>query len=155
MTWCSLYWHELVYEFLREGKEYPNTSCDDALVPPYLPVLRCDHDEEAHVKQSRHPTSVTCAYYCCHYKSMSNIWHLWFLEFDFQKMCNVTLTSFSSCKNRICADSSGGLRALRCETHKFFCSRMIEVSLFCIIVSSVGFPRRQIHLQWQMRRSRK
>jgi hypothetical protein len=59
---------------------------------------RCDHDEEAHVKHPRHPTIITRAYYCCRYKSVSIIWHLWFLEFNFQKICNVRLTSFSRAK---------------------------------------------------------
>jgi hypothetical protein len=37
---------------------YSNTSCEDATIPSPRPVPRCDHGEEAHVKQSRHPTTV-------------------------------------------------------------------------------------------------
>jgi hypothetical protein len=33
---------------------YPNSTMDDAPIPSPLPVLRCEHDVEAHVKQSRH-----------------------------------------------------------------------------------------------------
>jgi hypothetical protein len=36
-----------------DRNEYPNTSCPDALIPPYFPILRCDHHKEAHVKQLR------------------------------------------------------------------------------------------------------
>jgi hypothetical protein len=44
---------------------------EDAPVPPPHPVLRCDHDEEAHVKQSRYPSMIARAYYCCHYTVVS------------------------------------------------------------------------------------
>jgi hypothetical protein len=72
------------FDMSREGKEYPNTSCPDALVPPPFLIPRCDHHEEAHIKQSRHPSTIGRAYYCHPYKSVSNIcmyeycliWHL-------------------------------------------------------------------------------
>jgi hypothetical protein len=67
-----------LYEFWSEGKEYPNTSCEYVHVPPPFPIPRCDHGEETHVKQSRHLTMATRAYYCCCYKSVSIIWYLWF-----------------------------------------------------------------------------
>jgi hypothetical protein len=35
------------------------------------PVLRCEHSEEAHVKQSRYPSMTDRAYYCCRYTVMS------------------------------------------------------------------------------------
>jgi len=57
--------------FCRLGKYYPDVTCDDALVPPPLPIPKCDHDEEAHVKQSRHPSTASRAYYCCPKKSVS------------------------------------------------------------------------------------
>jgi hypothetical protein len=34
----------------------------DALVPPPRPVLRCDHGEEAYVKQSRYLSTAARAY---------------------------------------------------------------------------------------------
>jgi hypothetical protein len=43
-------------------------SYEDAPVHLRCPVPRCDHSEEAHVKQSRHPTTTAHAYYCCPYK---------------------------------------------------------------------------------------
>jgi hypothetical protein len=36
--------------------------------------------------------------------------------------------------------SSSGLMTLRCGTHKFFYFCMIEMRLFHIVTSSVGFP---------------
>jgi hypothetical protein len=47
----------------------------DGPVPPHFPILRCDHDEEAHVKQSRQPSVVAHTFYCCPYKSVSNSSH--------------------------------------------------------------------------------
>jgi hypothetical protein len=44
---------------------------EDAPVPPSRPVLRCGHNEEAHVKQSRYPSTVTHAYYYCRYTVVS------------------------------------------------------------------------------------
>jgi hypothetical protein len=44
---------------------------DDALIPPPLPVPRCEHGLEAHVKQSRHTSTVARAYYCCRYTIVS------------------------------------------------------------------------------------
>jgi hypothetical protein len=61
------------FDMSREGKEYPNTSCPDALVPPPFLIPRCEHHEEPHIKQSRHPSTVGRAYYCHPYKSVSNI----------------------------------------------------------------------------------
>jgi hypothetical protein len=59
----------------------------NALAPPHLPILRCEHRKEAHAKQSRHPSMVAHAYYCCLYKIVSNnISHVWIL-------CNLTLIS--------------------------------------------------------------
>jgi hypothetical protein len=49
-----------------------NTSCPDAPVPPYFPILRYDHHEEAHIKQSRCHSMTARAYYCCPNKSVSN-----------------------------------------------------------------------------------
>jgi hypothetical protein len=53
---------------ILEDSIVDNLSCEDALVHPRRPVPRCDHSEEAHVKQSRHPTTTARAYYCCPYK---------------------------------------------------------------------------------------
>jgi hypothetical protein len=55
-----------------DRNDYAITSCPDAPVPPHLPILRCEHHKEAYVKQSRHPTTVAHAYYCCPDKSVSN-----------------------------------------------------------------------------------
>jgi hypothetical protein len=59
------------------------------------------------------------------------------------------------CRMRIGVVSSHGSMALRCGIHKTFFSRMIEVNLLHTEVSSVGFSRHQIYLQWQMRKRRK
>jgi hypothetical protein len=133
------------YYLWREGKEYPNTSCPNAPVPPHFPIPRCDHDEEAHVKQSRHPSTAARAYYCCPYKSVINSSHLWIL-FD------LTLTSFYSYKSRIGADSFSGSMDPRRLIHKFLFSCMIGVSLVRCALSSIGFLRHRIPLQWQMRK---
>jgi hypothetical protein len=55
-----------------DKNDYADTSCPDALVPPHLPILRCEHRKEAYMKQSRHPSMAARAYYCCPYKSVSN-----------------------------------------------------------------------------------
>jgi hypothetical protein len=55
-----------------DRNKYVNTSCPDAPVPPHFPIQKCDHHKEAHVKQSRHPSTIARAYYCCPYKSVSN-----------------------------------------------------------------------------------
>jgi hypothetical protein len=44
---------------------------EDALVPPPRPIPRCEHDEEVHVKQSRHTLAAARAYYYCHYTIVS------------------------------------------------------------------------------------
>jgi hypothetical protein len=64
---------KFVIDMLYDRNEYANTSCPDAPVPPRFPIPRCDHHEEAHVKQSRHLSMAAHAYYCCTYKSVSNI----------------------------------------------------------------------------------
>jgi hypothetical protein len=55
-----------------DRNDYADTSCPDAPVPPHLSILRCEHHKEAHVKQSRHPTTPARAYYYFPYKSVSN-----------------------------------------------------------------------------------
>jgi hypothetical protein len=40
---------------------------EDASVPPPRPIPRCDHVEEAHMKQSRYLMIAARAYYCCRY----------------------------------------------------------------------------------------
>jgi hypothetical protein len=62
-TKCHMIW------FLRLW--YPNSTMDDTLIPPPLSVLRCEHGLEAHVKQSRHPSTTARAYYCCRYMVVS------------------------------------------------------------------------------------
>jgi hypothetical protein len=61
----SCCWHVVWYEFWRLGKTYPNTTMEEAPVPPPRSVPRCDHGEEAHVKQSRYLSMAFRAYYCC------------------------------------------------------------------------------------------
>jgi hypothetical protein len=41
-----------------DRNEYANTSSPDTPVPPHFPIPRCDHHEEAHIKKSRHPSSI-------------------------------------------------------------------------------------------------
>jgi hypothetical protein len=55
-----------------DRNDYTDTSCLDAMVPPHLSILRCEHRKEAYVKQSRHPSTAAGAYYYCPYKSVSN-----------------------------------------------------------------------------------
>jgi hypothetical protein len=121
------------YDYLwRAGKEYPNSSCHDALVPPHFPISRCDHNEEAHVKQSRHPSTVARAYYYCPYKSVSNSSHVLIL-FD------LTLTSFYSYESMIGANSFSESMDPRRLIHKFFFSdmiRVLSVALFQALGSS-------------------
>jgi hypothetical protein len=130
----------------REGKEYPNTSCLDAPIPPHFPISRCDHREEAHVKQSRQSSTAARAYYSC--PSVSNISHVRIL-FD------LPLTSFFSYKSRIGVDSFSASMDPRHSIHKLFFSRMIGMNLLCYGLSSIGFLCHQIHRQWQMRRRTK
>jgi hypothetical protein len=63
---------KFVIDVAYDRNDYANTSCPDAPVPSHLPILRCEHRKEAHVKQSRHPRTVGRAYYCYPYKSVSN-----------------------------------------------------------------------------------
>jgi hypothetical protein len=44
---------------------------DDTPVPSPLPILRCEHSIEAHVKQSRHLSTAARAYYYCRYTVVS------------------------------------------------------------------------------------
>jgi hypothetical protein len=61
-----------VIDIPYDRNDYADTSCPDALAPPHLPILRCEQRKEAHAKQSRHPSMVAHAYYCCLYKIVSN-----------------------------------------------------------------------------------
>jgi hypothetical protein len=63
---------KFVIDMPYDRNEYANTSCSDASVPPHIPIPRCEHRKEAHIKQSRHPSTVARAYYICPYKSMNN-----------------------------------------------------------------------------------
>jgi hypothetical protein len=63
---------KFVFDMPYDRNEYVNTSCPDAPISPHFPILRCNHRKEAHVKQSRHPSTTACAYYCCPYKSVNN-----------------------------------------------------------------------------------
>ena len=47
---------------------YPIVSCEDAPVPPALPIPNCECDISAEVKQSRWPTTAGRAYYMCSVK---------------------------------------------------------------------------------------
>jgi hypothetical protein len=71
-----LYDLKFVIDMTYDMNEYANTSCLDAPDTPHFSILRCDNHEEAHVKQSRHPIMAARAYYCCPYKSVSNILHV-------------------------------------------------------------------------------
>jgi hypothetical protein len=140
-----IYFLMTCFDIWREGKYYTNARAPDGPVPPHFPILRCDHDEEAHIKQSRQPSTTARAFYCCPYKSVSNSSHWWML-FDW------TLTSFYSYESKIGADSFSGSMDSRLWIHKFFFSHMIGVSLVHCTLSSIGFLRHRIPLQWQMRR---
>jgi hypothetical protein len=132
----------LVIDMPYDRNEYMNTSCPDGPIPPHFPILRYDHHEEAHVKQSRHPSTVAHAYYYCPYKSVSNnISYVCIL-------CNLTLlTSFFPYKNMIGVDSFSGLMDQKRSIHKFFFSHMIEMSLLWCVLLSIGFLCHQIHCQ--------
>jgi hypothetical protein len=52
---------KFVIDIPYDRNDYADTSCLDALVPPHLPIPRCEHRKEAHVKQSRHPNMDTIA----------------------------------------------------------------------------------------------
>jgi hypothetical protein len=67
-----LYDLKFVFDMPYDRNEYMNTSCSNTPVPPHFLILRCSHHKEAHVKQSRHLSMATHAYYCCPYKSVSN-----------------------------------------------------------------------------------
>jgi hypothetical protein len=86
---------------MKSKENYPDTSCEDALVPPPHLILKCHHNEEAHVKQSRHPTTVSRAYYFCPYKSVSIIFHLELDYFDFQTFLNVIQRSLTFAERRL------------------------------------------------------
>jgi hypothetical protein len=78
---------KIVIDIPYDKNDYVDTSCPDAPLPPHISILICEHRKEAHVKQSRHPSTTVRAHYCCPYKSVSNnISHIWIL-------CNLTLTS--------------------------------------------------------------
>jgi hypothetical protein len=123
-----------------DSNEYTNTSCSDAPVPPHFPILRCDHHEEAHIKQLRYSSMAARAYYCCPYKSVSNFSHVLIL-------CNLTRTSFFSYKSRIGVDSFSGLMDPRRSISKFFFSRMVGMSLLRCTLSNIEFLCHQIHRQ--------
>jgi hypothetical protein len=63
---------KFIIDIPYDRNDYADTNCLDASVPPHLSIPTCEHRKETHVKQSRHPIMVACAYYCCPYKSMSN-----------------------------------------------------------------------------------
>ena len=48
--------------------QYPTIKCEDAPVPPALPVPNCECGIPAEVKQSRWPTTAARAYYMCSVK---------------------------------------------------------------------------------------
>lgn len=65
--------NDTVYRFMAEHKRkveivYPTVSCEDAPVPPALPVPNCECGIPAEVKQSRWPTTAARAYYMCSIK---------------------------------------------------------------------------------------
>ena len=49
----------------RPKKLYPDVSCEDAPVPPPLPVPNCEFGKPAKVTQSMHPDTAARAYYLC------------------------------------------------------------------------------------------
>jgi hypothetical protein len=63
---------KFVIDIPYDRNDYVDTSCPDASVSPHLPIMRCEHRKEAHVKQSRHLSTTAHAYYCYPYKSVSN-----------------------------------------------------------------------------------
>jgi hypothetical protein len=63
---------KFVIDIPYDRNDYADTSCPDAPVSPHLPIPRCEHSKEAHIRQSRHPSSSARAYYCCPYKGASN-----------------------------------------------------------------------------------
>jgi hypothetical protein len=55
-----------------DRNDYADISCLDVPISPHLFIPRCEHRKEAHIQQSRHPSTVARVYYCCPYKSVSN-----------------------------------------------------------------------------------
>jgi hypothetical protein len=151
----SCCWHDVWYGFWWLGKTYPNTSWEDAPVPPSRPIPICDHGEKAHVKQSRYLTTTARAYYCCPYMIVNiNFLSLQLDKFDFHHFfVNVIERRIHFAEWRPVQFLPVDWRP--CGTHKFLRSYMIQVNLLHITVSSVEFHRHWIHLQWQMRRSKK
>jgi hypothetical protein len=136
-----LYYLNFVFDMSYDRNEYANTSCFDAPVLPYFSILRCNHRKDAHVKQSRHLSMAASAYYYCPYKSVSNN------TLHVRMLFNLTLTIFFTCPSMIGVDFFSGLMDPRRWIHKFFFSRMIEMSLLRCGLSIIGFLRHQIHHQ--------
>jgi hypothetical protein len=96
---------------------------DDAPVPPPLHILRCEHSLEAHVKQSRHPSTPARAYYCCRY-TVVNIQLFSLIEvfiyspLDYFNVIEIIINFTEEAG----AYSFSGLMNQRCLTHKFFFS---------------------------------
>jgi hypothetical protein len=67
-----LYDLKFVIDIPYDRNDYADTSCPDDPDPPHLPIPRCEHRKEPHVKQLRHPSTTARAYYYCPYKSVSN-----------------------------------------------------------------------------------
>jgi hypothetical protein len=135
LTYYTIWNLLLTYHMFWNRNEYANTSCSDAPVPPHFPNMRCEHHKEAHVKQLRHLSTATRAYYCCPYKSVSNnTLHVWILV-------NWTLTSFFSYPSRICVDSFSGLMDPRCSISTSFFpvwwECIFSITLFQVVGSSV------------------
>jgi len=65
--------NNIVFRLMAERKrkveiQYPTVRCEDAPVPPALPVPNCECGIPAEVKQSRWPTTAARAYYMCSVK---------------------------------------------------------------------------------------
>jgi hypothetical protein len=150
------YWHAVWFEFSRLGKSYPNTTSSNTHVPPPRPALRCDYSEEAHVKQSRHPTMAARAYYCCRYKIVSIKFFSWIGLFLFSALC-------CQCdwKKNYFLQNQGWCNFFQWIDGPEMWNSQILLFLYDWNESfpyhsfKRWVPRHRIPLQWQMRRRRK
>jgi hypothetical protein len=129
--------------------DYADISCPDAPVPAHLPILRCEHRKEAHINQSRHPSTTARAYY-------NYCTKVWVIIFHMYEYCIIWhLQVCFSCPSSIGVDSFSWLMNPRRLIYKFFFSHMTGMILLYCAILSVGFFHHQIHCQWQMSRRMK
>ena len=118
---------------------YPTVSCEDAPVPPALPVPNCECGIPAEVKQSRWLTTAGRAYYMC---SVSGKCTPWVPE-------EIHITGQS------CVCSFNGLMDQTSLTLGFGFSHMIRMRQSHSMNSRGGCLLHLILLQWPMKKSKR